>query len=218
VNGKRPVRPRHEDCQPKMTDIMWQLIEDAWQQDPATRPLMIQLEKRLRPANTLVMSNWGSFSGISRHRLSHRELVRLSIPPERTFDNGPLTPRNHITPLFTSPNVSVHSLLHVTPMSHNRQYDPSLSPEPWTNWKSLLDAVQDAQTHIPTTWEKLDDLEGEDWETVSSISSPTRRGGLESLYIANVLKRADGSASKAIQASDQPLVTRHQHHALSSVI
>jgi hypothetical protein len=48
MKGERPARPDQEHYYPQMEDVMWQLIEDAWHQDPAARPSMLQLEQRLR--------------------------------------------------------------------------------------------------------------------------------------------------------------------------
>lgn len=109
VTGQRPQRPAPEDCETELKDRMWLLIEDCWKQDPIERPSMSEVEQKL----------W-SFS--QRHstvssagRLSHRELVRLSIVPALPPVNPPPSPPpSSNVPLVRSP--SIHSLHHATPV------------------------------------------------------------------------------------------------------
>jgi hypothetical protein len=109
VTGQRPQRPAAEECETELKDRMWLLIEDCWKQDPIERPSMSEVEQKLR-----------SFS--QRHstvssagRLSHRELVRLSIvsalPPVKPPPSPP--PSSNVS-LVRSP--SIHSLHHATPV------------------------------------------------------------------------------------------------------
>jgi hypothetical protein len=65
-----------------MTNVMWQLIENAWNQDPAARPSMLQLEERLRSMDTANISNQQHSNIMSGHHLTNWELVEPSIPQE----------------------------------------------------------------------------------------------------------------------------------------
>jgi hypothetical protein len=79
VIGQRPIRPASEDCLYGMTDDKWQLIEDAWHQDPAARPSMLQLEERLRYIDTIGILGQPRSSRTSCLTFAPRELVGPSI-------------------------------------------------------------------------------------------------------------------------------------------
>jgi hypothetical protein len=91
VNGQRPTRPASEDCLYGMTDDIWQLIEDAWHQDPTARPSMLQLEERLRYIDTIVISGQPRFGRTSCLALTPQELVGPSIPEASASNYHPPT-------------------------------------------------------------------------------------------------------------------------------
>jgi hypothetical protein len=89
-----------------MTDVMWQLIEDAWQPDPIARPPMHQLEDRLSLADDVHILD-GQRSGFrSSRRWSRRELVIRSIPQSSTNQRGAST--SSTTDLSLPSYVHVH--------------------------------------------------------------------------------------------------------------
>jgi hypothetical protein len=90
VLNQRPARQDLEFCHP-MTDVMWQLVEDAWNQDPAARPSMLHLEERLRSMTTTSPPKERLSSNMSGRSLSHWELVRLSTPQASGSDADPPT-------------------------------------------------------------------------------------------------------------------------------
>jgi serine/threonine protein kinase len=90
VLNQRPARQDQEFCHP-MTDVMWQLVEDAWNQDPAARPSMLHLEERLRSMTTVNPPRRRRSSNMSSRSLSHWELVRLSNPQASGSDADPPT-------------------------------------------------------------------------------------------------------------------------------
>jgi hypothetical protein len=183
VNGKRPSRPSQEDCRPRMSDIMWRLIEDAWSQDPAARPSMLQLEERLRLGNDVDRLGRRASSPTSRYRLSHRELVRLSIPQAKAPDDGPPTPpRAAITP-FNLPNISVHSLLQSTPVLEPKTGMDSDPPQPSALWITFGELEQ-----------------GYESQAIVSESEPALP---ESVLINRIIPNLEGSM-KAVMASTPP--------------
>jgi hypothetical protein len=148
VNGKRPSRPSQEDCRPRMSDIMWRLIEDAWSQDPAARPSMLQLEERLRLGNDVDRLGRRASSPTTRYRLSHRELVRLSIPQAKAPDDGPPTPPRVSVATFNLPNISVHSLLQSTPVLEPQTGADSDPPLPSTLWMTFGELEQGYESQV----------------------------------------------------------------------
>jgi serine/threonine protein kinase len=80
VLNQRPARQDQEFCHP-MTDVMWRLVEDAWNQDPAARPSMRQLEQRLRSIDITGTSSWQNITSDSLS--THWQLVEPSIPQEK---------------------------------------------------------------------------------------------------------------------------------------
>jgi hypothetical protein len=101
MHGDRPARPSQEECSPAMADVVWQLIEDAWQQNPDTRPSMFELEKRFRPTDIATTLSRSSSSDRLGHDASHRDYVgyvqAMSLLP-------PLRATPAVDP--TSPNIS----------------------------------------------------------------------------------------------------------------
>jgi serine/threonine protein kinase len=123
VNGQRPIRPVSQDCLYEMTDDIWQLIEDAWHQDPVARPSMLQLRERLRyidPVGTLGQQRSGRTSSLS---LIPRKLVGLSIP------EGSGSNRHLPTPILRTQTILPHSLpdttLHYLPCKASTSKDLS---------------------------------------------------------------------------------------------
>jgi hypothetical protein len=117
VGGGRPQRPSKDECLLEMGDSMWGLIESCWKHDPAGRPSMGEVEGNLLQMTDPERTMKRQSSGSSKHRLSHRELVRLSvaipaIPPHALVPTPPSTP-----PLRPR-SPSIHSLLRATPTAN----------------------------------------------------------------------------------------------------
>lgn len=112
INGGRQKRPTSEQCHLILQDAAWDIIERCWAQDPAQRPSMIQVERDLthlhEGTDERGMNRRRSSS--SKHRLSRRELVRLSvtIPPPVDADAS-------LTPPIPRRSPSIHSLSRATP-------------------------------------------------------------------------------------------------------
>jgi hypothetical protein len=88
VSGRRPIRPTAEDGRCRMTNDMWQFIQDAWLQDPSTRPPMLQLRERLHSIHITSIPNQQRSSTASGHL---RALVDISIPQAIGSQDDPST-------------------------------------------------------------------------------------------------------------------------------
>jgi hypothetical protein len=112
VNGQRPTRPASEDCRYGMTDDIWQLIEDAWSQNPADRPSMLKLEERLRSIDTVGISGQQPSGRISCITLTPEELVGLSILDGTGSNHHLLTssPRMQAALSHSLPNTTIRRL------------------------------------------------------------------------------------------------------------
>jgi hypothetical protein len=115
INGGRQSRPQRGECLLEMKDEMWNIITGCWSQDPTRRPSMAMVEEGLTrlagDSDEQSLRRRRSYS--SRHRLSHREVVRLSVtipPVPDVTDHRPSTP----TGSLRSP--SVYSLSRATPI------------------------------------------------------------------------------------------------------
>ena len=48
LGGKRPLRPTHPSC----TESLWVLIKCCWQQDPGSRPKILEVSQTLSSIST----------------------------------------------------------------------------------------------------------------------------------------------------------------------
>ena len=48
LGGKRPLRPTHPSC----TESLWALIKYCWQQDPGSRPKILEVSQALSSVST----------------------------------------------------------------------------------------------------------------------------------------------------------------------
>jgi serine/threonine protein kinase len=110
VLGNRPARPTEEHGHVAMTDVMWQLIMDAWHQDSAARPSMLQLEERLRSMHDAYNSSQRLSSMADRRR----ERVQLSTAQAGSvFNNDPPTVlRTSVILPISSSDAPGHPLTH----------------------------------------------------------------------------------------------------------
>jgi hypothetical protein len=96
MSGSRPARPQ-ENCRPNMTDDMWRLVQDAWNQDPSIRPTMIQLEE-LEPS--ILYDVWAPGLHDVRRGAAHRFAVAASVPIVH-----PRSPEGHKRSSWNSTNL-----------------------------------------------------------------------------------------------------------------
>jgi serine/threonine protein kinase len=136
--NQRPARQDQEFCHP-MTDVMWQLVEDAWNQDPVARPSMLHLEERLRSMSTTNLTRRRRSSSISVLSLSHWELVRLSTPQASGSDaDPPIFPRTQPF-LVPSPSSGVPRLSRFFEWYLRRSVpDSRTSSSPRSAWHRML--------------------------------------------------------------------------------
>jgi hypothetical protein len=233
MKGERPARPSPEHCRPDMTDNIWQLIEDAWHQDPSYRPTILQLEERIRPADVMSISSRQSSSTMSGHRLAHRELVKLSMaeakPPD---DASSIPPRTRSTPSFNSLHVNVHGLHDETPTVERLPYEPSMlsfelspetspetSPRPTLNKRLFSDINPSNQSHEPPLRTALNELEHQHRKHPMSIHTPPSvhdRGKYKD--ILELLEGKNGSVADVLPALNESNVEKRQHGASSTSV
>jgi hypothetical protein len=114
MSGARPARPSQGDCHPRMPEAVWRLIQHAWDQLPAFRPSMQQLEERIR----LV---------IVTDRLRRTEAPNDNMPfPFRSNSVPALIPMSY--PEGTTSSMMTDSIPSARPNAHTKSASPTLPP------------------------------------------------------------------------------------------
>jgi hypothetical protein len=199
MNGSRPARPQ-ENCRPDMSNDMWRLVQDAWHQDPSIRPTMIQLEERLRSSDAISIPSPSS-SATSGHRLSHRELLRLSVPQPRN-PNDPWASETPTMSLFTLPNASAQSILSVTRTEEYLEDPSSPRLEPSTDRSVSSDPTHNSHAHQPLSRGISGGLDGQQHSTLSS-ERPIAHEKAEDEYINYLIESKQGYTADKSSATNQ---------------